>query len=82
MAILKVKSIEKLLSFLLADLLQRFLHGERRARVLGHRISLHFGLHPVDGKDVDLRSSEAPVFFSQGFFGSWIGHERRMILVH
>ena len=55
MSILEVEGVEKFLGFLLADLLERFLHRERRARVLCHGISLHLGLHPVYGIDLDRR---------------------------
>src|SRR5580693_942602 len=49
MPVLEVERVEKLLSLLLADLLERLLHGERRARVLGHGIGLNFGLHAIHG---------------------------------
>src|SRR3954465_10207387 len=39
-SVLEIKCVEKLLSLLLADLLERLLHGQRRARILGHGIGL------------------------------------------
>src|SRR5262249_26081096 len=58
MSILKVESIEKLLGILFADLLQRLLHGKRRARVFGHGVGLHLWVDTMDGEDIDLRSFE------------------------
>ena len=55
-AILEIKRVEKLLGFLLADLLERLLHGERRPRVLRHGVSLHFRINPMHGKHIDLRT--------------------------
>src|SRR6185312_7352277 len=50
MAVLEIESIEELLGLLLADLLQRFLHRERRARVLCHGIRLYLRLDAMHGK--------------------------------
>src|SRR5262249_48037627 len=48
MSVLEVKSIEEFFRFLLADLLQRFLHRKRRPGVLRHGVGLNLGLHAVD----------------------------------
>ncbi len=50
-AILEVIGVEEFLGPLFADLAQRLLHGERRARVLGHGVGLHLGLDAVDRID-------------------------------
>ena len=49
--ILKIKSIEKLLGLLRADLHQRLAHRQRRPRVLRHRIRQHLRLRAVDSVD-------------------------------
>ena len=54
-AILKVKSIKKLLRFLLRNLAQRLLHRERRARILGHGIGLNLWFDAVHCVDLDRR---------------------------
>ena len=55
MAVLKIKGIEKLLRLLRADLLERFFHGERRARILGHGIGLNLRLYAVHRENFGRR---------------------------
>ena len=50
--VLEVEGVEELLRLLVVDLLQRLAHRERRARILGHGVSLHLGLDTIDGEDV------------------------------
>ena len=50
-AVLEVEGVEELFGLLRGDFLERLLHGQRRAGVLGHGIGLDFGLYAIDGKD-------------------------------
>ena len=54
MAVLEIECVEELLGALGADFGQRFAHGERRTRVLGHGIGQHFGVGSVNGIDIGL----------------------------
>ena len=51
-SVLKVEGVEKLLSLLVIDLFERFLHGQRRPRIFGHGIGLDFRVCAVNGEDV------------------------------
>ena len=56
-AVLEVKSVEKLFRFLGADLAQGFLHRKGRAGIFGHGISLNFRLYAEHGKHFRGRRS-------------------------
>src|SRR6266849_4068553 len=51
--VLEIEGVEKLFGLLLSNFLQRLLHRERRARVLGHGIGLDLGLNAVNGEYFD-----------------------------
>src|SRR5258708_8798732 len=55
MSVLKIESVEKFLCLLCADFLERLFHGERRARILGHGVGLHFGFSAKDRIDLGGR---------------------------
>src|SRR6266853_5352934 len=82
MAVLKVKGVEKLFGLLLADLLERLLHGKRRARILGHGVGLNLRVHAVHGKYVDLRAGASPVLFCRGRLGGGGVWHGSLILFH
>ncbi len=54
MAVLEIEGIEELLRFLAADLAQRLLHRQRRARVLCHGVGENFGVGSMDGENLSL----------------------------
>ncbi len=60
MPILKVERVQELLSLLRADLFQRLAQGQRRPRILRHRIRQHFGVCAMNR--IDLRLVLLPVF--------------------
>jgi hypothetical protein len=66
MSVLEVEGVENLLGALRADLRQRLLHGERRPRILCHRVGQHLGVRTMDGIDIGLGSGS----------GRWFGGGR------
>ena len=72
-AVLEVEGVEELLGTLGADLAEGLLHGERGARVFGHRAGEDFRIGAGDGVDVCGRCGRGG-WFRVGDGGIFVGH--------